>query len=213
MQFLTEKRKPHFLLLAALAIAALACAGPASNPTAATEQEQAPAVPAGSLPTAEPGESASQPLTLGQDIPIAGALHIDESETPTDWNSDPPTSGQHYARWVPAGFYEEPIPDGFLVHNMEHGYVVVYYDCSSLGGADCTQLQSAIEAALAEAGMDPQTNTLKVVVVPRAGMGNPVTYASWGHLYKAEAFVPDELVAYLQTYRSNSDYAPEWNLP
>ncbi len=200
------------LALAALALAALSCAGLATDPAPTTESLPESGN-AGLLPTAETGSASSQPVALGEDIPIAGALHIDENETPTDWNSDPPTSGQHYARWVPAGVYQEPVPDGFLVHNMEHGYVVVYYDCSGMSDAACLQFQSDIEATLAEAGPDPQTNTSKVVVVPRPGMGNPITYASWGHLYKAASFVPQEMVDYIRLYRSNPDYAPEWNLP
>jgi len=162
-------------------------------------------------PTASPAP-VTLPTDLGEDIPVAGADHIQEGVQATDWNSDPPTSGQHYGQWAPAGFYDEEIPDGFLVHNMEHGYVIVYYNCAAVD-MDCEAFKTAIEAAMAAAGNDPNTNTIKIIAAPRPTMDNPVTYASWGHFYKAETFSPDELVLYVQTYRSNADYAPEASLP
>jgi hypothetical protein len=204
-----------------LSLAALACASLIPSPV---QTLPAPTVEVSSLPTDVPSldpteiEPASPPdveipSVLGEDIPIASVQHIEEGAQATDWNSDPPTSGQHYGQWVPAGFYDEEISDGYLVHNMEHGYVVIYYNCDVVADMDCESFKTAIEAAIAAAGIDPETGTVKVLAVPRPAMENPITYASWGHLYKADTFSPDELVLYVQTYRSNPDYSPEWNLP
>jgi hypothetical protein len=51
----------------------------------------------------------------------------DPSKTSPEWNTDPPTSGPHYA--VPAvfGIYEEPIEMARLVHNLEHGGIYILY--------------------------------------------------------------------------------------
>jgi hypothetical protein len=198
-------------VLSMLTFAALACTSFISSPIATLP---APTVNAPVLPTAEPstGSTEGQTNTLGVDIPIAGAQHIEEGVEATDWNSDPPTSGQHFARWAQSGFYDEAIPDGYLVHAMEHGYIIVYFNCGAVS-VDCDTFKSEIETAIAAAGNDPNTNTIKLTAVPRPSMTNPITYASWGHLYKADLFVPDELVLYVQTYRSNPDCAPEWSLP
>lgn len=209
-----------------LSIAALACASLVPSPVQSlpTPTNEIP-----TLPTVDPSIGSTEveptrlvepttppkveiPSVLGEDIPIAGANHIEEGTTATDWNSDPPTSGEHYGQWATAGFYDEAIPDGYLVHDMEHGYVIIYYNCE-LVDMDCEAYKTAIEAAMAATGNDPNTNSVKLIAVPRPGMDNPITYASWGHLYKAEAFVSEELVLYVQLYRSNPDYAPEWSLP
>jgi len=221
----------RFLLaVLALGLAALACSTLTSgddNPVETVESASPtpiidPVIPSPTViietipeatPTDLPDIGSTIPGILGRDVPIAGADHIEEGQEATDWNSDPPTSGQHYGIWAQAGFYDEAIPDGYLVHNMEHGYVIIYYNCDGLSSEACSQFKSDIESALALAGQDILTNTLKVVAVPRPGMGNPITYASWGHLYQAASFVPEELVAYVLLYRSNADYAPEWNLP
>lgn len=209
---LLSRRGSILMILAALALSLGACASatPAPNPetfeSMPTSESTKPPVPTPTL--AEGGFS----TVLGEDIPIASRDHIQEGMAATDWPSDPPTSGQHYGQWAPAGFYDEAIPDGYLVHDMEHGYVIVYYNCA-VTDTDCQTFKTAIESAIAAAGVDASTNTVKVIAVPRAEMENPVTYASWGHLYRPEAFVAEELVTYIQTFRSNASYAPEWNLP
>jgi hypothetical protein len=55
-----------------------------------------------------------------------GADHVDEG-TPVNYNSTPPTSGPHYQQTANVGFSEEPIRPEQLVHNMEHGQVVVWF--------------------------------------------------------------------------------------
>ncbi len=44
-----------------------------------------------------------------------------------DWNSFPPTSGPHYENWAAFGTYDELLDDGFVLHNLEHGGVAVWY--------------------------------------------------------------------------------------
>jgi hypothetical protein len=150
------------------------------------------------------------PDELGETFPIASQWHIDEGLEASDWNSDPPTSGEHYPRWAPAGFYEEAIADEFLVHNLEHGYIVIYYNCSGLSDDECVVYKFAIQAAMAAAGNDPTTQTPKLIAVPRPGMENPITYTSWGRLYRATTFAPEELLLFVSLYRSQ---APEGSLP
>ena len=39
----------------------------------------------------------------------------------------PPTSGDHWERWADCGFYDSGLPDELIVHNLEHGNIVVSY--------------------------------------------------------------------------------------
>src|SRR6476661_9283452 len=43
------------------------------------------------------------------------------------WNSFPPTSGRHYYIPLPFGIYTEVMPEIRLVHNLEHGAVILQY--------------------------------------------------------------------------------------
>lgn len=56
--------------------------------------------------------------------------HISEP-TPVDYTDlghIPPTSGHHWPKWAKCGFYEEELPDELVVHNMEHGNIVISYN-------------------------------------------------------------------------------------
>jgi Protein of unknown function (DUF3105) len=51
-------------------------------------------------------------------------LHVDNpdySKVPR-----PPTNGRHRPLWANWGFYQEPVPYAYEVHNLEHGGVVVH---------------------------------------------------------------------------------------
>lgn len=57
------------------------------------------------------------------------ALHIDGSRI--DYPDAPPAFGSHRSRWVQfgRGFYSEDRPEvAELVHNLEHGYTIAWYD-------------------------------------------------------------------------------------
>jgi hypothetical protein len=50
--------------------------------------------------------------------------------TAVEYNSNPPTSGPHYAQWEKPGIYSKVLQDGNLVHSLEHGYIVISYNCT-----------------------------------------------------------------------------------
>ena len=62
-----------------------------------------------------------------QQFKEAGRNHITADQQPKNWNSQPPTSGDHLATPLPPGVYQDPQDERALVHNLEHGYVVVQY--------------------------------------------------------------------------------------
>lgn len=70
----------------------------------------------------------SSKLQLGQKVSDLGREHIPVGEK-VEYNSNPPTSGSHFADWIRSGVYETPKEDGYLVHSLEHGYVVMSYNC------------------------------------------------------------------------------------
>lgn len=46
------------------------------------------------------------------------------------YNSNPPTSGPHLPTWVKAGIFNTPQNEGELIHSLEHGYVIINYNCN-----------------------------------------------------------------------------------
>ena len=59
------------------------------------------------------------------------------------YNSNPPTSGSHFPVWAKPGVYDRLISDGYFLHSMEHGYIVIWYDCSRLSSVSLVKVAYA----------------------------------------------------------------------
>jgi hypothetical protein len=70
-------------------------------------------------------------LCVRKTFPNQGRQHVDKLTEGFKYNSFPPTSGQHYPPGPKApavwNVYEAPVDQLALVHNLEHGGVVVQY--------------------------------------------------------------------------------------
>lgn len=144
---------------------------------------------------------------LGDSVPIMNSAHIETDTDPGQYNSDPPTSGPHYPQEAEAGFYETNIykfPAGYLVHNLEHGYVIFWYNCDLLDEAGCAELKSQIRAVMDELG------GVKLIAYPWPSLDVPLAMTSWGRIQKFETFDAKAAKAF---YRANLNRAPEPNAP
>ncbi len=149
----------------------------------------------------------------GEAVPImanAGA-HVPVGSDLGPFNSDPPTSGRHYGQELNAGFYEESdpevqyeFPEGYLLHNLEHGYTIFWYNCDLLDEANCSNLKSEIK------GVMNGLNNFKVVGFPRSSIEAPLVMASWGRVLPFETFSADQARDFI---RRNRNRAPEPNAP
>ena len=134
----------------------------------------------------------------GERIPIQGADHIARGQVHAAYNSDPPTSGPHYVDTLDAGFYETPQLDELLVHNLEHGHIVISYDCSRLTDCDTTKqrLRSIFNA----------DNGWKVTIVPRQNKDAAIALTAWGWLDKMDTFDEERIRKFIDAWR---DKGPE----
>lgn len=144
----------------------------------------------------------------GETFPImTSSPHIATDTDPGDYNSDPPTSGLHYAEEAQAGFYDTNIytyPAGYLVHNLEHGYVIFWYNCDLLSESACSDLKNQIRTVIDDLG------GTKLIAYPWPSLEVPVVVTSWGRLQKFETFDVAQAKAFYQT---NLNRAPEPNAP
>jgi hypothetical protein len=102
--------------------------GPAPTPTVTSP-------PDASLPP--PSDAATCSVDVEEPSILPGT-HVPEG-TPLAYDSNPPSSGSHYPRWADYEEYTAPVPDGYLVHAIEHGGVLLLYKCEALdaGGGTC----------------------------------------------------------------------------
>jgi hypothetical protein len=86
-----------------------------------------------------------QPVAGEEAFSSQGNIHIDfGSVSPIAYNSTPPTSGPHYSNLVAWGVHDEPIQYEHLIHNLEDGGVVVYYQCPD----ECPEIVSQLRDLL-----------------------------------------------------------------
>jgi len=143
----------------------------------------------------------------GEEFRIMTSTHIAVDSDPGTYNSDPPTSGPHYPNEAQAGFHETntyQYPAGYLVHNLEHGYIIFWYNCADLSESACSELKSQIKAVMDE------VNNVKVIAYPWNSIDVPVVMTSWGRLQKMETFNASQARAF---YKTNLNRAPEPNAP
>ena len=151
----------------------------------------------------------TRPL-VGEAIPDQGANHIPAGQK-VDYNSNPPTSGPHYATSQPAGIYDKEIPDGYLIHSMEHGAVILWYKSGSTenqaGGTE-----SAKVAGLSSQEIDRLKQIFnsvpvrKKIMVPRAGLDTLLALTSWDRLLKLQTIDENQIRSFME---SNDDRGPE----
>mgnify|MGYP000212127746 CR=1 FL=1 len=80
-----------------------------------------------------PDRGADSVISQVQTEEAAGRGVHETQGTEIDYERVPPTSGTHWGgTWESAGFYTEQQPLESLVHSLEHGAVVVYYDPAQL---------------------------------------------------------------------------------
>ena len=62
---------------------------------------------------------------------LKGGYHEDvpSLSTPTKglWSTSPPSGGAHYGLWAVWGFYRQPVNPRRVVHNEEHGGVIIWW--------------------------------------------------------------------------------------
>jgi hypothetical protein len=99
--------------------------------------------------------------------PAQGRQHVQELASGFKYNTSPPTSGPHFP--VPATWdiYTEPVEQFRLVHNLEHGGVIVQY------GSDVPE--SAV-AEIREWYLDDPNG---IIVAPLPTLGDKIALAAW----------------------------------
>jgi hypothetical protein len=148
----------------------------------------------------------------GESIPIMAEIgHVSEGVDPGPYNSNPPSSGPHFANDLEAGFYHETdaanlpeYPEGYLVHNLEHGYVIFWYNCQVLDEQNCSELKSQIQSVI------DQDGGFKLIAFPWSSQEVPLTMTSWGQLQRFETFNESQALSFIERNRNR---APEPNAP
>jgi uncharacterized protein DUF3105 len=133
--------------------------------------------------------------------PNAKGKHVPNC-TPIEYQTNPPSSGTHYSNWADFKTYDEPIAEGFFVHAMEHGAVVLLYNCPS-GCADDVAAMKQLVAGLTADEKCMSGSTTRTIIVPDPKLDVPFAAASWGRMLKAQCFDEELVGQFIEDHYGN----------
>ena len=126
-----------------------------------------------------------------------GREHIPEGGSHAPYNTFPPTSGWHYDRWASWGIKSEPLAEELFIHNMEHGGVILHYNCPN----GC---QNEVESM-----SEIVRRTDETILMPNPNMDSRFAVTAWNWLMTMEVY-DDSMAREFVRSHLNSPNAPEW---
>lgn len=145
------------------------------------------------LALAEAGSGALREQVVSE--PSAGRDHVSGA---LDYDHRFPLSGPHNPTWTEPGVYDTPQRKEQLVHALEHGNIVIYYD----------EPGPEVMARLREwAGLyDNQWSG--IVVTPAAGLGESIVMSAWTKRLRQDGFAAAPSAAFIDAYRGRGPENP-----
>lgn len=106
-----------------------------------------------------------------------GAGHIADGASGGPYSSVPATSGQHWESPTNWGAYTSPQAEEVVLHNLEHGGIVIWYQPSKLDAAGLASLTTWVQQQIT-------TERFKVILTPWGGadFGHPLAVTAWNWL-------------------------------
>ncbi len=122
--------------------------------------------------------------------------------------TEPPSSGNHYNCWAAYQTYSAPIPWGNLVHSLEHGAIVIVYNCPDGCAADVANIQAFIDGLPPDSDCAPTLGKNRIILMPDPDPNLGVKFAAsaWDWTLRADCFDP---VAFRQFFDDHYDHGRE----
>lgn len=146
------------------------------------------------LEHARSGEESLEHVKAGHD---AGGGHIAPGQS-TGYPDRFPTSGPHDQKWIDPGVYDTVQPSTKLVHSVEHGMVVIYYDAPSPEAM--TKLED-----WASLYKGPWSG---VVVTRAPGIGEELVLTAWNQTLRLSSFEAEPVAAFVDRFRGRGPEHP-----
>jgi hypothetical protein len=137
----------------------------------------------------------------GRAVLDEGSSHV-RVGTPVERRHHPPASGPHYPILLPRGVYPAEQDEGLWIHNLEHGYIVLLYNCPTACPELLAQLQRFYDRAPPSAAYGYQ----KLVILPYSSMPSRLAIVAWNRIDELEQYDEQRLLRFYEAYH---DRGPE----
>jgi|GEM_PF-330249 len=139
-------------------------------------------------------DDSSAPISL-QDLTseyeIQGTEHVTPGESHNTYNSNPPSSGWHYAQAPDWAIYKKPILDESALHAVEHGGIWISYKDIS------TEQKEELE-------LIQKDNKKAVIMSPRNENDASIAIVSWGKVMKLEDVKTGLIQKFIDVNKNNT---------
>ena len=146
--------------------------------------------PMGQQENPEVLSAVSNPVAGTEELAIASRQHITEGTKATDFNSNPPASGQHWPAPANKGVYDQPLPDERVLHNLEHGYIWISYK-PEISPEVINNIKNIVNE-----------DDWKLIMTPRAENDSQIALIAWGRLLKMDEPDYQKIKDFIETYRN-----------
>lgn len=147
------------------------------------------------LDPVQPVGSQGQPGLAFPILPFPGYMNDPRTPHPP-YNSNPPTSGPRLSGLAAWGFHRIPVPLELQVHNLEHGGILIQYNCPQ----DCPELVSRLQEFVE--GRD------QTLVAPYPFIESRLVLTAWGRLLALDEFDAARMEEFVQAYSGKDHHAP-----
>ena len=145
-------------------------------------------------------------------FPPMGRQHVNKLSPGFQYNSFPPTSGPHYPPGPKAptvwNIYDSPVDEVALVHNLEHGGVVVQYG-SKVPQATVALIAQWYQASPLGMVVAPLPALADMHATAPANAESRVFLTAWTHVATCTGFDEDAFSKFRDAYRGPGGDAPE----
>ena len=145
---------------------------------------------------AQPREVWQQPGPAAVHVPFDSSIH---------YQYEPPSSGPHYPSpkaWGVYGVYDDPVPPGYWVHNLEHGGIAVLYDPARA----TPKLRQQLAAFYIQLPPEPLFAEQKMLITPYAHLDHLLRLQAWGWTLPLDHYDANAIAAF---YTRHVDKGPE----
>lgn len=196
-------RWPLILVLFILAIF-FVYVGHQKNPSTGLQETASTVSPGSPKPPVAAGQQASIPdnSRQGQFYPSQGHDHWDISRLEGfHYNSNPPTSGPHMEQFIDTYTPSSPLPPYIQVHLLEHGNVLIQYNCTCPDTVKSLEkLAASFDTYAPSLGLEEGKG---VIVAPNPSLPHRIVLTAWTRLLPMDSL--DEKVAakFIATWLGN----------
>jgi hypothetical protein len=177
------------------------------------------AAAASPAPVQSGGAAPAAPFA-GSSFPSQGHAHLSQDE-PDDfvYNSNPPTSGPHKEMFTDQFVNPSPLPPYVQVHLLEHGNIMLQYDCT------CPDVAASLAAIayeydsklIAPNELQPTPNEVQmgeeqgraVIVAPYPSMRSRVAVTAWTRLGTLTSVDKPKIESFIGLYLTNEANASQ----